>query len=352
MHRLGPVVIALAILSPPATLAAQDDETAAMAPRVLACDDTAVLWRIEHGEGAYAEAYCKAGCAQYKRDEEPLTTQELAACVKGVEEVTAFYYDSSSAHACLDIDRDIQLIRAWHGRSFDSPGWDAHFAEHYPWNTKRARTPYSGVARRLRIELERMRTACPKLNADQKRYVATLVSALKRGRIEGRTPVLRVHDFSNPEHIDWLEGSARDEIVSRGYDRMTSFAPLVHPASEPLVSKDVWISEEAWALSEASSKGRKPPSVKASIEISVSSGSSKYCNHFHGDEDCGSGGLFFLYFFDEDAHIVAAHSYMAACPFVYTKDPENQWSYQGEVLRGLRRPSMEGTQELRVELSP
>lgn len=307
--------------------------------KTFACSNTAALWRIEHGEARYAKAFCEAGCSGYSENEGGFTKGELKACVKGVKEVTKTFYDGR----CMDIKHDIQLIRAWHGQAFDGPNWKAHFKKHYKWYGKRAKIPYSAAAIKLRVELEKRRARCPKMSADQKRYASTLIAALKRGRVSGKTPLASIGE----EEVNVLTGKDRDAVLV-GYDRMESYAPAVLSRPTLLVKKERF--DDPDDTRPALPKMLKGLTYKATIEIGGSR-MSPYCDHFNGDEECGSGGVYTTYYFNKKATIIASSNYGEACPFVYTRDAKQAWSYQGEILRNLRRPSLEGPQTLAVHVT-
>ncbi len=337
------LVPVLAIAQDKSSKKAEETETSQ-----LECMDTAVLWRIEHGEKHYAKAYCEAGCANYHLDgSKSFTKDELAKCVKGVKETTKEFYKTSRGDLqCLDIKRDIQLIRAWHGRKFDGVAWKSYFKKHYDWYGKRPKTKYSSEAISLRLELEKLRATCPKMNKDQKRYASTLISALKRGRVSGKTPILAL-DMEAGDTLEVLRGKARNEVVSLGYERMRDYAPDMVPTTEPKTLADVFSDGQ---FGDASFKYRDLE-YTATIEIGGEH-FSQYCNTFHGDEECGSGGRYTTYYFNKDAEIIAVSTAFVACPFVYTRDESEAWSYQGEILRNLRRPELESAQTLDVVITP
>lgn len=358
MHALllRVTVLIIAILLIPTPSQAQDTpghtlthgakKKAPAADAALKCDDTAVLWRIEYGETHYAEAYCKAGCSEYQSRDERFTKDALKACTKGVEAVTKTFYGSPKQGLnCLEIKRDIQLIRAWHGRDFDGVAWKDHFKTHYDWYGKRSKVKYSSTASAIRKELEGLRAKCYKMSTDEKRYASTLISALKRRKISGKQPLIRYDTESSEPHVKILRGKSRHEVVAQGYKRMIDYKPTVLDTPAQIFTEltDSERSEIPQKL-----RGLK---YKARIEIGGSRISS-YCDHFHGDERCGGGGMYTAYYFNEDAEIIATHSYGVACPFVYTRDTDESWSFQGEILRDLRRPSLEDSQTLSVRIAP
>lgn len=353
------VLIFATLFESSSVLVAQDVKPKPKKP-ALACDDTAVLWQVEYGEKSYAEAFCRAHCADYPGpfDDEEWDATELKECAAGVREVMDHYLevvDGNNLYLCNEIERDIQLIRAWHGRPFDGPGWESYFQASYDWYGSRPEIAYSKEAKRRRIKLEKLRPSCRMTN-EHKRYTSTVVAALKRKKFSGNKPIF-YFNAQSMEKAEILEGEARDKLFALDYSssfltysRVDNYKPMPMNVSFEDYFDDVideMSSDNAASIQADTMSSR----IKASIMVNHSD-TNPFCAQFNGDEGCfgGGGGEVFTFYLDEDADIIAVSRIGHACPFVYTQTEDGAWSYRGEILRHLNSPEREGSQTLMVAI--
>ncbi len=306
----------------------------------LTCDEnSAVLWRVEYGEDRYAEAFCKAGCTtEVFGYEKPTSAEEIKECAERVKKFNDDeVYDPSDHRHCPSIKHDIQMIRAWHGQKFDGVNWEPYFKANKSWYGTRSKKKYSSNAIKIRTKLEKLRAKHCKMTKEEKRYASTLIAAFKRGRVSGSHAIPGVTNDS--EKTRMLKGKERNEILFN-YDRMEYLKPTILPSPRLLVD------DAEFSVPKAARKLK----YKATIKI-IRALPTVYCAKFSGKEDCG-GSYHVTYYFDEDAKLIAMGNEVWACPFVYTRDGSKAWSYQGEILRNLRRAELEESQTLAVKVTP
>lgn len=241
--------------------------------------------------------------------------------------VTAWRVEHSAP--CRELEFAHHALRAWHGQPVEDEQWRGYLEAKYDWYGQRPETSPSEVGAANMKALEEQIEACwasSEVVATDKELVGTWFAELHAGR----TP-----ELPNTLFVDGQEAS-EDDFMSFVY----------HGSQGPSDRYYAYTVRDPIRVGPCQNSLEVPGAERC---LWLSPGSTPLLDRYECRGEGCEGYEWIQFFLDAQGELVGASVTAVACPFVYLRRGEG-WAYQGEILRELRRPSLEGAQTLALEL--